>query len=155
MISLPKLFTRDRHGIRPYLSLKTNPPTTKEPMGYLLMSLVCLMVVMQYVLYMISVMWFIKTCILCIISYDQPQLRSSKMETGENGGWKQSAIVSNIGGWQIPFWCRRWIESTTIQWASFDKQAYCNNPYFRSRNSGQDGRNGWSQNPAADHNYKE
>ena len=44
----------------------------------------------------------------------QPQLRPSKMETDENGGCKQSAIVSKIGGWQIPFWCRRLSESRTI-----------------------------------------
>ena len=50
----------------------------------------------------------------CIISYDQPHLRSSKMETGGNCGCIQSAIVSKIGVWQIPLWCRMWIESRTI-----------------------------------------
>ena len=77
------------------------------------------------------------------------------MQTGENGGWKQSGIVLTIGGWQIPFWCRMCIESKTIWWASFEKLLYRNYAYLPLKNHGQDGRDGQSQNPTADRNYKE
>ena len=91
----------------------------------------------------------------CIISYDQPQLRSSKMEISDSGGWNYRQLCHSSAADRSIFWCGRWIKSRTILWASFDKLVYRNNPYFRLRNYGQDSRNCQSRNQAADRNYEE